>query len=263
MLARVLGLLAMVLPAAGAAGIRDYCPDRPGMGTPACTVDAGRASVEIGLADWTLDRHAGQRDDTLLLGDLLVRYGIGDHAELQLGWTSFGREHERDSTGLRLRESGVGDAMLAVRRNLLHPDGSGLSIALMPFVTLPVGRQPIGAGDWGAGFRLPMSYEVDDAFTLEFVPEADAAVDSDGKGRHLAYDAVAGLSAKLGPTLTTTLEYQLTRDRDPSVHESLHLGGITLAWQPRDDLQFDVGANGGLDHDAPDVELYVGLSRRF
>ena len=126
-----------------------------------------------------------------------------------------------------------------------------------------VGREPIGAGDWGAGFRLPVSYEIDETFALEWVPEVDAAVDSDGKGRHLAYGTVAGVAAKLGPTLSATLEYQFTRDRDPSGHESQQLGGLSLAWQPRDDLQFDIGANGGLDRHAPDVELYIGVSRRF
>ncbi|ARR56945.1 hypothetical protein HY78_27635 [Rhizorhabdus wittichii DC-6] len=265
MFARFLGWLAMALPAAGAAAeMRDYCPDRPGLGTPACTIDRGHVSVEVGLADWTLDRQAGERDDRLLLGDLLVRYGIGDRTEVQFGWTSFGREHDRDrSAGLRLRESGVGDVTVALRHNLLHPDGSALSVALMPFATLPVGREPIGAGDWGAGFRLPVSYEIDETFALEWVPEVDAAVDSDGKGRHLAYGTVAGVAAKLGPTLSATLEYQFTRDRDPSGHESQQLGGLSLAWQPRDDLQFDIGANGGLDRHAPDVELYIGVSRRF
>jgi hypothetical protein len=133
----------------------------------------------------------------------------------------------------------------------------------MPFATLPVGREPIGAGDWGAGLRVPLSYELDDRFSIELVPEADAAVDADGEGRHLSYGGVAGLETKFGPALTATAEYQFVRDRDPAGHESQQLAGLSLAWQPRDDLQFDVGANGGLDRHAPDVELYVGVSRRF
>lgn len=259
------GLLACSLSSmAAAAEQRDYCPDRPGLGTPSCTIDPGHVSVELGLADWSLDRSAAERVDTLIAGDLLLRYGIADHAEIQLGWTSFGREIDRDRlTGTRSRQSAVGDVTLALRRNIANPDGSGLSVALMPFATLPVGRQPIGAGDWGAGFRVPVSYEIDDRFSIELVPEADAAVDSDGKGRHLAYGGVAGLEAKMGKVLTATAEYQLMRDRDPSGHESQQLAGLSLAWQPRDNLQFDVGANGGLNHHAPDVELYVGVSRRF
>lgn len=260
----IMGIAVCTLSAAAAADMREYCPDRPGLGTPSCTIDRGHASVEIGLADWSLDRSAAERDDTLLIGELLVRYGIGDHAELQLGWTGFGREIERDRlTGVRSKDRGAGDLTVAVRRNLLHPDGSGFSVALMPFATLPVGREPIGAGDWGAGLRVPLSYELDDRFSIELVPEADAAVDADGAGRHLSYGGVAGLETKVGAALTATAEVQFVRDRDPAGHESRQLAGLSLAWQPRDNLQLDIGANGGLDHHAPDVELYFGVSRRF
>lgn len=255
------GLLSV---AAGAADMRDYCPDRPGLGTPACTIDPGHGSVEVGMADWTLDRTATERTDTLLLGDVLIRYGISDHAEVQFGWTGFGRERVRDRlSGARSTDSGIDDVQLGLRRNLANPDGSAFSLAVMAFATLPVGREPIGAGDWGAGFLVPMSYDLDDRFSLELVPEIDAAVDSDGQGRHLAYSTVAGLEAKLDPQWTVTAEYQFVRDRDPEGHESRQLAGLSMAWQPRDDLQVDVGANGGLNHNAPDLQLYIGLSRRF
>ncbi|MES2494875.1 MAG: transporter [Pseudomonadota bacterium] len=244
--------------------MRDYCPDRPGLGTPGCTIDPGHISVELGMADWTLDRTSTERTDTLLLGDVLIRYGIADHAEVQVSWTSFGREHDRDrSTGGQSTDSGVGDVLVAIRRNLARPDGSGFSLALMGIATVPVGREPIGAGDWGAALRMPISYALDDRFTIELVPEVDAAVDSDGVGRHFAYSTVAGLQTKLDPEWSATAEYQFIRDRDPAGHESQQLAGLSLGWQPRDDLQFDVGANNGLNRHTPDLELYIGVSRRF
>jgi hypothetical protein len=254
----------LLADAAICAPLRDYCPDRPGLGTPACTIDQGHVSVELGLADWTLDRSRAERNDRLLLGGLLVRYGLGEVTEVQIGWTSFGREHDRDRlAGSFDRRSGAGDVMLALRHNLRHPDGSDVSAAIMVSATLPVGREPIGEGDWGAGVDLPLSWEMNENLTLELVPEVDAAVDEDGHGRHLAYGAVAGLAAKLSDALTTTVEYQHLRDRDPAGHASQRLAGLSIAWQPKKDLQFDVGANGGLNRHSPDVELYVGVSRRF
>jgi hypothetical protein len=68
------GIATCMLSVAATAGTRDYCPDRPGLGTPSCTIDRGHVSVEVGLADWSLDRSAAERDDTLLIGDLLDRY---------------------------------------------------------------------------------------------------------------------------------------------------------------------------------------------
>ena len=63
---RALPLLVLAaLPAAARAGEREFCPDRPGLGTPACTIDAGRAAIEVGLADWTREEEAGTRTDAL------------------------------------------------------------------------------------------------------------------------------------------------------------------------------------------------------
>jgi len=261
-------LILALSPGAAMAQERDFCPDRPGIGTPACTMAPGQVAVEAGLGDWTLTRDAATREDVFLTGDFLVRYGVADHAEVQVGWTSLGFSRSRDRTaggaaGGVDHRSGTGDVTLALRRNLASPDGSGFSAALMPFVSLPTGRQPIGAGDWGAGVRLPVSYELSDRWSLVTTTEVDAAVDEDAHGRHLAFSEAAGLALKLGETLTATAEYQVTADHDPEGHSTAHLSGLSLGWQPADNLQLDLGANAGLDRDAPDVEVYVGIARRF
>jgi len=85
MVASLATLLSVASGAATGADLRDYCPDRPGLGTPSRTVDPGHVSVEMGMADWTLDRTSAERTDTLLPGDVLIRYGIADHAEVQFG----------------------------------------------------------------------------------------------------------------------------------------------------------------------------------
>ena len=36
--------------------LREFCADRPGLNTPACTIDPGHAMIEVGLGDWTLER---------------------------------------------------------------------------------------------------------------------------------------------------------------------------------------------------------------
>ncbi|AXB79515.1 transporter [Novosphingobium sp. P6W] len=257
----VFGALAL-MPTAASAQEREFCSDRPGIGTPACTVSPGQVYVEAGIGDWTLERSAGERDDTFLTGDFLVRYGVADHAEVQIGWTALGFSRER-AAGTIDHRSAAGDVTLAMRRNLANPDGSGFSVAVMPFVTLPVGREPIGAGDWSAGALVPLSYELSDKVNLAATTEIDAAVDEDGSGRHLAFSEVVGASLQLAKTLTATAEYQVMADHDPQGHKVQHLSGLSLGWQPEKKLQFDVGANAGLDHDAPEVEVYFGVSRRF
>ena len=256
--------IALVVPAAAHADDqdRDYCPARPGLGTPACTMAPGTVSVETSLADWTLDTQGGDRTDTVSIGDTSVRIGISDRVEAQIGWTPLGIVRERSGNVVD-RIARAGDATLGVKANLRHPDGSGFSIAVQPFVTLPIGRAPIGAGDWGAGLVVPITYDLSKSVNLEVTPEVDAAVDQDGRGRHLAYSTVVGLGFALDEKLTLTVENQVVRDEDPSGHTTQDLASASLAFMARKNLQLDVGAVAGLDRNAPDIELYAGIARRF
>lgn len=260
---RALFALALVASPAMAED-RDFCADRPGLGTPACTVEPGKVVAEIGLGDWTHEHDAQTRTDTVLAGDALLRIGLTDSLEGQVGWTAFGWQRQRDlTTGALDKASRVGDVTLALRQNLRNPDGSGFSIAVMPYATLPVGRQPIGAGDWGAGLLVPVSVELTDKLSLTAAPEIDAAVDGDGHGRHLAYGSVAGLGLDVSDHLSAAAEVSLMRDRDPDGHETEALAGLSAGWKPGKDTQFDVGVNLGLNHESPDREIYFGVSRRF
>ncbi|MES3101082.1 transporter [Sphingomonas faeni] len=241
---------------------REYCPERPGLDTPACTIAPGKISVETSIADWTRDDQPGSREDNILFGDTLVRVGVSDTIEARIGWTPFGHDRNRDAMGVD-SVNGVGDLSLGMKANLLNPDGSGISVSVLPFVTLPVGRSSIGAGDWGAGFLVPLTYELSDTLSLDLTPEIDAAVDQDGNGRHLAYSSTAGLAFKVAKDFTLTGEVQALRDNDPDQHATQALAALSLAWMANDDLQFDILGAAGLNHDTPDARMYAGISRRF
>lgn len=244
-------------------GRRALCPDRPGLGTPACTVDPGALVLEVGLADWTLDRTADTRTDSWSFGDALLRAGLTPSLEVQFGWTMLGHVRARDRVaGTVASRTRTGDVRLALRQNLHNPDGSGFSLALMPYATLPLGGEGVGAGDWGAGLIVPASVELG-ALSLGLTPHIAAAVDGDGDGRHLAYGSVVGIGFGVSDDVSIAAELSLTRDRDPGGHSSEALAGLSAGWQPDADSQWDMGANVGLNRDSPDVQLYLGFARRF
>ena len=258
-------LVPLLLAAAPAESqtLRDLCADRPGLGTPPCILDAGHFQLELGLADWTHDRVGLARTDDWLLGDFLVRYGLDDRTELQLGATLFGEERVRDGPGQNVaRSTGTGDIGIALRRSLLHPDGAGASVAVQPFLTLPTGGQVFGAGEVSAGLLVPVSADLGAGLTLGLTPEIDAAADVDRHGHHLAFGGVAGLDLALG-AVDLTVEAAAMRDDDPLQHVTQSQAGLSVAWQAARSLQLDVGANVGLNRRTPDTEFYVGIARRF
>jgi hypothetical protein len=262
---RLLFILLLSISARGAAqDMRELCPTRPGLGTPPCIVDRRHVVGEVAIGDWIRENDPDAGTDTIVFGDLLLRYGIDSVSEVQLGWTAFGHVRERDKALAAVSKSNrVGDITLAYKRNLSNPDGEGLSIAFQPFATLPVGRSPIGAGDWGGGLLLAVSRDLGNGLQLQLTPEVDAAVDEDGNGRHLSFGAVIGVGVDLAETINAAIEFSAFRDNDPSGPQSELLAAFALAWQPHDNLQLDVGSVAGLNHASPDLRLYFGVSQRF
>jgi hypothetical protein len=258
-----LGLLGLTMlaatPALAQADEPRFCPNRPSLGSSACTTEPGRVQLELSGVDWQRDDSADSREDTVLAGDLLVRFGLGASTEAQIGWTGYGHVRTRDkATGAIDSVDGVGDIRLALRQNLANPDGKGLSYGVEPFVTLPVGREPIGDGDWGAGVMVPVTYDLTDKWNLAFTGQAEAAPDEDGDGRHFAYSGIVGLGYQLSKQWTVVGEMSVARDDDPADSHTETVAAGSVAWQPRTGLQLDLLGTLGLNRDAPDFRLAAG-----
>lgn len=241
-----------------------FCPNRPTLGASGCTTEPGRVQIEMSGVDWQRDDDSDEREDIILAGDIQARIGVGPRTEVQVGWAGFGHVRTRDKASGRVAASdGVGDVRLAVRQNLSHPDGEALSIGLEPFVTLPVGRTPVGAGDWAAGIVLPISYAMTERWSVAVTGEIRATVDADGDGRHLAYGGIVGAEYAVTERVMAVAELALARDDDPNGQQTRALAAGSIAWQPGPGLQLDVLAVAGLNRTSPDFRLVTGAAILF
>jgi hypothetical protein len=163
------------------------CSERPGLTTSACITAPGRLQTETALSDWTLQQQNGERVDTVIFGDTLIRYGVGGKTEVRLGWTPYGIYRDRDEDVV-MRAHRIGDVTAGVKTSLVERKGdTGLAMSVIATASLPVGRRPIGAGTWGASFELPVTYRTSEKISLQATPIIAAAVDDDGRGRHALY----------------------------------------------------------------------------
>ena len=252
----LLSAAAMAGPAWAEDGPR-FCPNRPDLDTATCTTDVGRVMVEVSAMDLQQDRGGGERHDTLLIGDLQLRTGIGPSTELQFGWTALGHEVDRVG-GDRQSVTGTGDIRLGMRQNLLNPDGDALSIAVEGYATLPVGRQPIGRDGASFGVVLPVSYELNDTWDLALTAQASAEPNEEGDGRHAALSGIAGIGYAISDAVHVVGELAVTRDDDPADRVTQTLAAASIAWQVRPLVQLDMLVTAGLNHDTPDARIAVG-----
>lgn len=256
-----LGLLALAAGAAPAhAEEREFCAERPGQTTPPCTLEPGRAMIETGIAQWSRESDPALRTDTLTLGSSTLRLGLTPRLEAQVGWTPLGVVWDRDvATGITTRRTSGGDATLGLTYGLAGANGP---VAVQGFVSLPTGGAAIGAGDWGAGVRLPVAVELG-GVEFGLTPEIDAAVNGSGNGRHLAYGGAAGIGVPLAPKLQLSADVALFRDDDPDGASTQATAGLALAWQAGANTQLDIGGTIGLNAASPDGAVYLGIARRF
>ncbi len=238
------------------------CADRPSKSTGTCTVPAGSWQIETGLIDWSHDRSGGISTDDTTIGSSLLKYGLSDRADVEIGISPL--EIVRVASGAsRERHSGFGDILVRVKYRL-SSDGAPLQVALDPFVKLPTASHGLGNGKVEGGLLIPISVGLGKSgLTLSLDPELDLLADADGHGRHLATQQVINLGFQANDRLSISAEIWSAWDWDPSGTGRQVSADGSLAFLLTKDVQLDAGANFGLNRQTPDVEIYTGASIRF
>ena len=168
---------------------------------------------------------------------------------------------EITSAGLS-KISGVGDLFLRVKQRLTPSDAKA-QFALIPYFKIPTAKTGLGnrkaeGGVIGTGvFTLPVG------FSLTFTPEIDDLENANLDGHHAQLVGAVNISKTLSPKVTANAELWTAQNYDPlGTVRQYSLDGA-IAYVPSSNLQFDAGANIGLNRYTPGSQLYVGVARRF
>lgn len=255
-------MLLLASSAAEAADEVPICTDRPSKSTGECTVPAGSWQVETGLIDWTRADAGGVRTDTVSWGSSLIKYGISSNADVEFQMTPLVTSNI-EAGGSHVRHSSFGDVIVRAKYRLSRADAP-LLIALDPFVKIPTANRHIGNRRVEAGMVVATSAALGKSgLTLSLDPELDLNADADGSGRHLATQQVVNLGVAATDKLSLSTEVWAKWDWDPAGTAKEASWDVAGAYQATRRLQFDAGANFGLNSQTPDLELYTGVSVRF
>jgi len=252
-----IALLTVLTASVSWAQDRPICPDRPGRGTSACTLQEGHGQIELGLFDDSFQHRSGVTTDTDNAGSVLAKWGVSARTDVEAGLALY---QEQRATGTK-SQSGIGDLFLHAKVNPLTSDGP-FALVLDPFLKLPTASGGLGNGAVEGGMVLPMSYDLGSNWSLAMTPEADIQRNTMGGGYHVNLVDVMGLGKSFGP-FTLGAEVWTSQNLDPAGAISQYSFDLDAAWLAGNDTQLDGGVNIGLNRATPDLEFYVGISRRF
>lgn len=258
-LAVALGSLGSTLPARAAdgwSGLADpIAPDRPDFTEGTGLVPPGHFQVEGGV---TLARV--EDVDSTSLGELLVRFGIGERSEARLGLGSYTRMDEKLAD-----VSGFEDPALELKIRFTDEAGELApgrpAVALVLGTSVPVGDRELTSDEWvpaaifafdwdlgrfGVGANLGGSYEAG-------TDESDRFV-----------QAFASVSAGFAATdrLGTYLEWYGFSEEEKGGPSTHYLDG-GISFLINNDLMVDARIGTGLNDADPDWYAGVGASVRW
>ena len=255
----VLGLaLLLATGLAGAAASEEIQPDRPEVTESARLVPRGAFQLETGFV-FSGQRSAGMPTERIFGIEADLRIGVARQLEVDIEGDPLVRVRgPRDDTGF-------GDVTLGVRYRFLEEVDDERwppSLAVKPYVKIPVASEPIGTGRPDFGLLLLASFSLPWDFELE-VNAGAAAIGQVDSGRYRAQAiASAAVSRDIVHGLFGFAEffYRSREQRDEGQQFNVNVG---LVYRITPTLAVDAGVQTSLLGQGPDYVIRTGLSVLF
>ncbi len=124
------------------------------------TLDAGHFQIEMDFADFTYNLSNGEhgKSITYRMAPLNAKIGLLNNVDLQLVLVPWLLERTWLADGTIADRSGMDGITPRLKINLIGNDSGFFAIALIPFLTIPIGLGAAGAIEWGLG--IPYAFDI-------------------------------------------------------------------------------------------------------
>jgi hypothetical protein len=244
--------------------LRSFSPDRPAKSTGAYTVDAGHVQAEMDFATYSRQKTNGVSTVIVSGPNPTVKVGLTNNIDVSMNWAPYQTIRVKDhATGVSDSVSGVSDLFLRSKINVWGNDGGKTAFALIPFVKFGTAPEGLGNKATESGLIASLAVSLPNDYSLSFNTEIDRNKNDGRGGYHNQFVNSAGLNIPVVKDWTLTTELWSSVNTDPSGTIRQYSADLALAWTAQPNLQFDLGANFGLNRDTPALQLYGGVARRF
>ncbi len=246
------------------AALRTFSPDRPTKSNGPLTVDAGRFQYETDLVSYLHSNVGGISTRTYVALDPTLKIGLTRRVDLELqfnGYTSM-RVSDPGGGSTLSRADGAGDLVVRSKVNLFGNDGGAVAMALIPYVKLPTAARTLGNNQVEGGLVVPVSLTLPAGFALTVMPEIDLLRNNNDSGKHVNFTGVVNLGYTINKQWTVFGELYAAVGADAHT-PPVYTADAAVAYLLTETIQLDAGVNVGLNRNAPNLQLYTGISQRF
>lgn len=256
----LLGLFFLgVLPAA--AQDDEVVTDRPDQSESTSIVGRGVFQLETGIGI-ERDESAFAVEEKVEWGSSLLRYGLSDRFELRLAFAAHTSSSYETATE-KFESDGLADPELGFKLRLKEGDGLAPAIALLVATTLPVGDDELTSDRYDPTLRLAFDHDLTDTLGLGWnvgvYRESGYGPDGEDHEDFALYSASLGVSIdeRWGTFYELFGTIALGDEADDA-----HSFDTGITYMVNDNLQVDIAAGVGINGEAPDTFVGLGISWR-
>jgi outer membrane putative beta-barrel porin/alpha-amylase len=231
--------------------------DRPSISTSTVTVPPGALQIESGV-EYSRSRVSHGQTEQQLLVDVLLRTGITSRLEVRLDINPVVWLKDEDS------HVGFGDVALAIKYRFFDsPEGTWWpSLGVLPFVTLPTARSPIGSERVDIGCTAIATFDLPWRLSLDVNVGLAGIGQSEGAYFRLQETASAALTRQMTKGFAMYGELFYASPSEPHTRDVVGFDtGFQFLVLPRVVLDMAVQVARGTP--GPDFAVRAGLSTRF
>ena len=233
----------------------EFSFDPPGAGIGTGITPVGQLAWEQGLPTVSYQEQniEGVKDKTLTLnGDMLLRTGLANGLELQLGWQGpVWQQHKR--AGFKTETDGLGDVSIGLKKAIDLKDDR-LSMAVLAEAIIATGNDEFTAHDDIYSLTSAVAYEFSDLIGTSITMRYEA------QNSNWAVTAIPTIDYKIAGKLSGYSEFIYRKAESQDYQYGL---GTGLVYTINDRAQLDASVGVDLDGDVRSYNGGLGVSVLF
>lgn len=241
--------------------MRHLSPDRPDIAESPYTVDAGHFQFETDMVSLSQDTTAGIKTQSWVLNSLVAKAGLGIDTDIQVGVETYKIVKRTTGGATIFNESGIGDVIVRLKRNLFGNDRGEWALALLPFVKIPTQSVRLGTSHWEGGLLLPISASFKSiALSLTVGPEIRRSATATEP--HAEFLTALSFQVAILSHLDAFAE-MISRASGEAGGGWMPTAGGGIIYTLTRNFALDAGARAGLNDAADSLTVYSGLTLRI